>query len=571
MENIKQLLITKMMLQQSPSSSTESDTYFVIYSFVIMGILNYFFEVLPELLVFLNKLFRSEVKRKVRNESNSDFTNIKFSRDYESGSLDCYSVTDSLIEFITNVDCVKKLTYDKFYMINTHKDLEIAKDIKFKLLNVMFTKDNLSSISFEIFSEVLSLTELKQWVSDVHKQTEYTKRNKFGNTIHFFDEIPCRTPKQLLFSITPFKTNKTLNTLYGKSINVIRERIELFYDEKWYKQNGIPHTLGILLHGEPGVGKSSIIKAIANETNRHIFNIKLNEKTTQSQLWNLFYNESVSCMSSDVQSVCYIPNEKRLYVLEDVDCLTSVLLDRDLYPVKSTTSVAPKSDEDETVKMAKRMSEQFNGSTQQDEKVTLSFFLNLIDGILETPGRILVITTNYPDKIDKAVLRPGRIDINLKLGKCDTDCLHEMFSKFYSKQQSYNVSYDFTKYDNMFSPATVQKILSDNFNYPESAYKDLEKEKERISETFITDIGCLFTQTEEIKELELKEPEVKQNTELKEREIMSIEEWKEFETKAYERNTYGGTSDYLEYINSPGIPVSSQDVYKSYSHYDMKS
>ena len=43
--------------------------------------------------------------------------------------------------------------------------------------------------------------------------------------------------------------------------------------EEWYTVRGIPYTLGLLLHGEPGCGKTSAIKAIANMTSRHIISL----------------------------------------------------------------------------------------------------------------------------------------------------------------------------------------------------------------------------------------------------------------------------------------------------------
>jgi len=69
----------------------------------------------------------------------------------------------------------------------------------------------------------------------------------------------------------------------------IKERVDMFIHHKdWYIKKGIPHTLGILLHGPPGTGKTSIIKSIAKDTNRHVINIKLYKDTTQTQLRNLF-------------------------------------------------------------------------------------------------------------------------------------------------------------------------------------------------------------------------------------------------------------------------------------------
>ena len=81
------------------------------------------------------------------------------------------------------------------------------------------------------------------------------------------------------------------------AIFIDKERMDLFSNNPdWYKEKGIPHTLGILLHGPPGTGKTSLIKAIAKDTNRHIFNIRLYPDTTKTQLHNLFFNENVKLL-----------------------------------------------------------------------------------------------------------------------------------------------------------------------------------------------------------------------------------------------------------------------------------
>ena len=47
----------------------------------------------------------------------------------------------------------------------------------------------------------------------------------------------------------------------------------------------------------------------------------------------------------------------------------------------------------------------------------LSFFLNIIDGLNECSGRIIILTTNKIDYLDKAIIRPGRIDIKIRFIK----------------------------------------------------------------------------------------------------------------------------------------------------------
>ena len=67
----------------------------------------------------------------------------------------------------------------------------------------------------------------------------------------------------------------------------------------------------------------------------------------------------------------------------------------------------------------------------EDDKLTLSFILNVIDGIRETPGRIMIITSNFYEKLDKALIRPGRIDICLQMKLASREIIHCMFNHFY--------------------------------------------------------------------------------------------------------------------------------------------
>jgi SpoVK/Ycf46/Vps4 family AAA+-type ATPase len=66
--------------------------------------------------------------------------------------------------------------------------------------------------------------------------------------------------------------------------------------------------------------------------------------------------------------------------------------------------------------------------------VTLSSLLNVIDGILESNGIIYIITTNFPEKIDKALLRPGRINFTIDFKKSDYKTIKEMLEYFYDTQ-----------------------------------------------------------------------------------------------------------------------------------------
>ena len=72
-------------------------------------------------------------------------------------------------------------------------------------------------------------------------------------------------------------------------------------------------TLGLLFYGDPGCGKTSVIKSIANMTKRHIINVPLGEIKTATELENIFSNPMI-------ESNYYVPNNRRIYVIEDIDC-----------------------------------------------------------------------------------------------------------------------------------------------------------------------------------------------------------------------------------------------------------
>jgi ATPase family associated with various cellular activities (AAA) len=112
-----------------------------------------------------------------------------------------------------------------------------------------------------------------------------------------------------------------------------------------------------------------------------------------------------------------------------------------------------------------------------NDSITLADILNIIDGVLETPGRILILTSNYPDKLDKALLRPGRIDLIIQFKECDSEQLKQMFDHFYQK----DLYYDYTSISGIYVPAYVQEIFLRHLDNPLAAYEHLVDCKEEYS------------------------------------------------------------------------------------------
>ena len=199
-----------------------------------------------------------------------------------------------------------------------------------------------------------------------------------------------RERAEAMFDRTKFETNRNIENLFlpKRQHDELRERLTAFLTKRdFYDKVGTPHTLGILLSGPPGTGKTSTIKAIAKFTNRHIFSVALDRVPSARALRKLFASEAVKCWSGDeYESVAKlkIPISERLYVLEDVDATSPIVLKRDYVP---HVEVSPAS----------------SRRTVEEPNFTLSDLLNVLDGTVETPGRILVMTTNHPEPLDPAL------------------------------------------------------------------------------------------------------------------------------------------------------------------------
>lgn len=183
----------------------------------------------------------------------------------------------------------------------------------------------------------------------------------------------------------------------------------------WYERHGVPRNLGILLHGPPGTGKTSTIKALANTLGRHIVSVNLALVTSRAQLMTLFNGDSIHVRQDrpESDSVVRLPTQKRLVVLEDVDCMTSAVLRR------------PDSAEQEGhLEPAKA------ADGRQRPKLTLADLLNVLDGLVEPAGRVVVMTTNRPEALDPALIRPGRIDVRLELAGMEAGALRLMLDAY---------------------------------------------------------------------------------------------------------------------------------------------
>jgi hypothetical protein len=169
----------------------------------------------------------------------------------------------------------------------------------------------------------------------------------------------------------------------------------------------------------------------------------------------------------------YIPLDQRIYVLEDIDAKSDLVMDRS---VKKAVDKCP--DVPASVKTNPNKPDTYSNdeSWTQAEKIDLSFLLNLLDGVLEIPGRIVIMTSNFPEKLDHALIRPGRIDVIANFTKCSHSTMIEMMEFFYDivlTDEEKEAILRTKEY--VISPAEMSKIMFENFGNHAGAIQKLGK------------------------------------------------------------------------------------------------
>ena len=498
MSQLKTQVMTMFMMK---SAGGNNNIYTIVYSMLLMNFVEWVFRTAPQFISTFQAsgCFRQkraawsplmDKSKKDKELLNSVSMTRVFSDDNEKqdkvGNLYVEKV-DAVIDFLCSLDNAKHVKMDTRYTLNSTEEMDLTPLLKARVKESSSSDDG-SIMEIVVYSSVLKVSDIRNWIDEVHSNYVFEKNNKLGNRTYYFNEVPVEPiiqceidptggtkqtyrwenmPKMLMFNMNEFNTSKSFGNVYGNHVNELKERLDLFVNHpEWYMDRGIPHSLGILLHGVPGAGKTSTIKAIAKDTHRHIFNLSLRPYTSQRQLTNLFFNETVVIYGHDgAKQTLKIPMNRRVYVIEDIDCLTDVVLDR-------TIAGGKRSSQQQSQSQQIQQSQQSQQSQSKDgDAVTLSFLLNLLDGVLETPGRILVITSNFPDKLDKALVRPGRIDVMIEFKNTNCAFILDMINKFYSVE--YTIKDIPEGLDGIFTPAEVMESMCTHFKNPDNALKHM--------------------------------------------------------------------------------------------------
>jgi len=165
-----------------------------------------------------------------------------------------------------------------------------------------------------------------------------------------------------------------------------------------YQRLGIPYHRGYLFCGPPGTGKSSLVSALAAHFGLSIYIVNLTDFDDRSLM----------------SAVDQVPANSVL-LFEDIDCMRG----------GQTRSGAGGN----SLEAAPRAP--IGGEVSTQKVVTLSGLLNVLDGFYAPTGVLFAMTTNAVEKLDRALLRPGRIDYKLYLGTASEYQKIELYRRFF--------------------------------------------------------------------------------------------------------------------------------------------
>lgn len=197
-------------------------------------------------------------------------------------------------------------------------------------------------------------------------------------TLQNMSWMPLGEPKRK----RPFESVVLGDGLAESVVNDITEFLDM---RTWYLDRGIPYRRGYLLHGPPGTGKTSFVQALAGKLDFNIAMLSLSQHGLHDDLLS--------------RLLLNVP-PRTIVLLEDADAAFSNRRQKD-------------------------------GDGYSGAQVTFSGLLNALDGVASAEERIVFMTTNHVERLDDALVRPGRVDCSVRIGEASRAQIQRMWERFY--------------------------------------------------------------------------------------------------------------------------------------------
>ena len=372
---------------------------------------------------------------------------LKYIKEFKENNEDEYR------DFWDNED--EEINDDILYIMNQEEVFYIIDD-KFEDINFEFQtreitngKDEKNKISHSIsvFSKTKSLKYLQEYIDTVKEEYLNHLNNLVNRKQHVFELERETDDGDLEYSIYPFNTTCSIDKIYFDDKNEIINQVLFFKNNKeWYQKHGKPYTLGICSYGEPGCGKTSFEKCLTKMLDRHMIKVDLSKITTKRMANKLFFSEKLGDYK--------IPYDKRVYVFYEVDRMSDILFNEE-FKKKNIDNTLNTNSQPVIINNSKSESK---GAKDDKDSFNIHHILDILDGIPERTGQIIMMSTNNFEKLDKALLRPGRIDCPIHFQKCNIDNTIKLIEDYFEKKILDKNK--LTLKDRMFTPAEIFQICS---------------------------------------------------------------------------------------------------------------
>jgi hypothetical protein len=403
--------------------------------------------------------------------------------------------------------------------VNTHREKKNSDTSEFKKINftLMMCRDKPVDELYKFIEkcEKIYNKKIEDRMTDkifIYEFLQSENSRSSGGDDDWNDGRRDQKLSNILCSEYQLNTTKDLRkNCFFTDVEKIIKRIDFFINNKsWYESRGIPYQLGFLFYGPPGCGKTSTIKAIARMLDRHIVNVNDIDKIKKvSDIKNIFYGDYINGRN--------IPTHKRLFVIDEFDKILDTISEKTSVNAATAATAAMNAmsanllngimgmgmtgdasagiivvDSDtgscengsggvdgNSESGKRRSSKKNDDATYQGKQngpssalmkpksvINDADILTIMDGLVETSGRIIICTANDPRKISEAFKRPGRLDEHIEFTKCTRIMIIQLLELFYctslNEEQIAKINNTENDIQYKYSPAEINKFCFNN-------------------------------------------------------------------------------------------------------------